>query len=273
MQKNRSFSISPFTAHVPCGKLKSAKFTLIEVVAIVVMVAIVGTLLSALDKTREQATQATCLSHLKQLGEIASEYFDSYDERLVAYDKVAWPGRGQWGYRFLDSGLITDLKTQWKRYVCPQSDYSSVPQKNINYCFTNWGYGMNSGWTVEDKILYNDRDKDSPYLEGYKSNDQSGAVVRKGVKQADRVILFADVALGSNPQRGYYRLDLRSAGRGFWDAHKANRCNVVFLDGHAASSDKNEIAQSGFPLNADAAPGTINKIKDLYWFTSGGKFR
>ena len=273
MEKNRFFPIARFTARTSCRKIENAKFTLIEFFIIVVMIAIAGTLLSALDKPREQATQAACLSRLKQLSVTAGQYFDSYDERLVAYDQIAWPGRGQWGYRFLDSGLITDIKIQWKQYVCPQSDYSSVPQKNIGYCFTNWGYGMNSGWIVEDKILYNDRDKDSPYLEGYKSSNQSGAVVRSQARQAGRVILFADIALGSDPQKGYYLVDLRSNGRGFWDAHKTNRCNVVFLDGHAAASDKNEIAQSGFPLNADAAPGTIHKIKDLYWFTSGGKFR
>ena len=226
-----------------------------------------------MDKTREQATLTTCLNNLKQLGKITSQYFDSYNERLVAYDKIAWQGKGQWGYRFLDSGLITDPKIQWKQYVCPQSDYSSVPPKNINYCFTNWGYGMNSGWIVEDKVLYSDRDKDSPYLEGYQSSNQSGAVVRDQVKQASNVILFADTALGSTPQKGYFLVDLRKNGRGFWDAHKANRCNVVFLDGHAAASDKNEIAKSGFPLNADDAPYTINKINTLYWYTSSGRFR
>lgn len=273
MQKNKKHTAVSIAHNSLRSKNHCAKFTLLELVIVIVLIALAGTLLPALEKTREQATQTTCLNNLKNMGVIAGQYFDSYDGRLVAYDKVNWPGRGQWGYRFIDSGLVKDLKTKWKQYVCPQADYSSVPAKNLDYCFTNWGYGMNSGWIVEDRTLYNDRDKESPYLEGYKSSNQSGAIVRSGVKDPASVILFADIALGSTPQRGYYLVDLRSKGRGFWDAHKTNRCSVAFLDGHVAAADKNKIAQSGFPLSAEAAPHTIKKIKNLYWYKSGGKFR
>lgn len=250
------------------------KFTLIELVVIVTMIAVTGTLLSALDSnTHTQAKQITCLDHLKKIGNITQRYFDRYDERLVAYDTVVWKGKGQWGYRLIDSGLITDIKTKWKQYVCPQSDYTNVPKKNLDYCFTNWGYGINSGWIVENGVLYNDRDTISPYLEGYKSSKQSGAIVRNHAEQPGNVILFADTAVGSKPEKGYYLIDLRNKGRGFRDAHKVNRCNVVFLDGHAIAADKTKIAASGFPLSSDATPGTIKKIKNLYWYTSGGKFR
>lgn len=249
------------------------KFTLMELVVIIAIITIAGALLTALEPPLNQAKQTACLSNLKSLGEIADQYFDSNDERLVAYDNVIWRGNGQWGNRFIDSGLIKDIRTQWRKYVCPEADYSSVPKKNLNYCFTNWGYGMNSGWLVEDKILYCDRDKESPYLEGYKSSNQSGAVVRNWAKHPANVILFADAALGSQPQKGYYLIDLRNKGRGFWDAHKTNRCSIMFLDGHAAASDKQAIAKSGFPLTPEVAPGTIKKIKNLYWYTSGGTFR
>ena len=65
------------------------KFTLIELVVIVTIIAVTGTLLSALDSnTHTQAKQITCLDHLKKIENITQRYFDRYDERLVAYDAV-----------------------------------------------------------------------------------------------------------------------------------------------------------------------------------------
>ena len=256
-------------------RVKSLKsFTLIELLIVIAIIAILAAmLLPALNKARERATSITCINNLKQLTLVTSMYFDANADKLVCYDNVVWSGRGQWGYRLVDSGLMSDIKNSWKQYVCPKANYSTVEAKNIEYCFSNWGYGINSGWIVQNRALYNDRDTVSPYLEGYKSTSQSGAIVRKNAKLPNKVILFADIALGSTPPKGYFLVDLRTDGRGFWDAHNAKRCNVAFLDGRVAAQDKFEISKSGFPLTDEDTPYTMNKIKDLYWYTSGGSFR
>ena len=70
-------------------KKTRAKFTFPELVIVVVLIAIAGAMLPVLEMPRERATQTAGLSNLKRMGVIAGQYFDSYDERLVAYDKVA----------------------------------------------------------------------------------------------------------------------------------------------------------------------------------------
>ena len=72
-------------------------FTLIELLVVIAIIAILAAmLLPALHKVRDQAKRANCLSNLKQLGLTAGQYFDSNDDKLVAYDNVVWQGRGQW---------------------------------------------------------------------------------------------------------------------------------------------------------------------------------
>ncbi len=253
---------------------KFQSFTLIELLVVIAIIAILaGMLLPALNQARNRATLTNCLNNLKQLGTTTSQYFDSNDEKLVVDDSVAYPGRSQWGYRLYDNGLAGDLKTSWKQYVCPKANYGSVEAKNIEYCFTNWGYGINPGWIIHNRALYYDQDTVSPYLEGYKNKNQRGALVRKRVKQSSNVILFADSVLDANKQKGYYRIDMHTDGRGFWDAHNVNRCTVAFLDGHSSAADKHEISEKGFPLDPDRTPYTMNKIENTYWYTSGGMFR
>ena len=272
VQLFQCFSTFPF--RVPCSifllrRVKIRIFTLIELLIVIAMIAILAAMLMpALNKARNKASQIACTNNQKQLFLVLHAYLDASDTRLPVYDNVIWKGAPEWMHRLKDMGLVKTA--DWKRYSCSKADFtvnytSAEASKVTTFC-----YGINPGYMIEKRQLYYEHDGVSPWLFFRKNSNQRGVLIYKKLKSPSVVIMLADTKRGPDMPYNYNRIDIRNNYGRFWDAHGANRCNIVYCDGHASAADVMEISRNGFPRSAaDANSGSLSKISDTDWYSYG----
>ena len=123
--------------------VSSEKFTLIELLVVIAIIAILaGMLLPALQKAREKAYAASCMSNQKQVGYILRSYLDDWKEMIfIGPMNAAETTDTGWLYLPKQGGY---LPSGLKFIVCPK--YPPLVPLDGNY--TSWmkvSYGILDG--------------------------------------------------------------------------------------------------------------------------------
>lgn len=235
-------------------------FTLIEMLVVIMIIGLLGSiLLPALSSARKKVQRTVCASHMNEIGKAVALYLNEYNNRLPnVWYKASSPnqgemtdGTGQWWVQ-LNEAIIKDSRI----FSCPSAPSLGNPADDTGLNDDGHGFDRN-----RIDYGYNDR-----FLRDQSTRDvTSGTYIKfRGLslyraKRPTQIVVIADatpdgsyqavvrqVDDGSDPDRSAsYDLgedkDPVSEGDDRVYARHSGRANILYLDGHVAPVNPEEI--------------------------------
>lgn len=213
---------------------KKNKFTLVELLMVIAVIAIlVGMLLPALNKAREEVRKISCAGNLKQLGLAIPQYAGDNDDYIAPAKRSDSDSYlKNWDVKYAVylgckfSGVHPSSPTSWLVFVCPSHSKNRVPDNAFprSYAF------------VEGLLLTSPR-------------DAAGAPLPKmsRYKRQSSTYCIADVDYNNQTSTGFRKTRIGAADSAgpLWfsnslgvGANHNSAANITFLDGHVASRKK-----------------------------------
>jgi len=205
------------------------KFTLIELLVVVAIIGILAAMIMpALSKAREKGKQATCLSHIKQIGlttVIYSDDFDTYippNEMGQAYNPNETDHNMREGATIYGGGHFLTL--------------GYLPSAHVFGCPSNASNGSLSSYVLDPETVSSGWDAGGNQFAAYfyraVSNGADQRIHNEEVNGVPKSALFMDYCT--------------NGGSGQIYNHNFEYTNIVFRDGHARGMRNSSTAQEYF---------------------------
>ena len=218
------------------------EFTLIELLVVIAIIAILaGMLLPALAKAKQKAMAVNCTSNVRGCGEAALLYMDDFTGRFPIYDYVTsnWHSGSSCALSWADNLMRTGYLEMDTGLICCPADqakpsmgwYGNYGPNNGTWAYMEHIYACNDPNEVATDFLLVDTSNHRYLITNYLKNPSATFLVADNWAKLDPINAPA------------YVLDVRNGNTfHFWMAHN-ERCNSVFVDGHADTYGPGELAQ------------------------------